>query len=77
MDNTINFEDNITYLVTINDSFNDPLYDLIVEKKDCDKELKELSIVVSWLIRNGIRFTLTYEDNSPMYDFCKGGDTYE
>ena len=68
MDNTINFEDNIAYLVTINDSFNDPLYDLFVEKKDPEEELKELSIVVKWLIRNGIRFTLTYEDNTEYED---------
>lgn len=54
----------IAYTITIDDASCNPLYDLIVEKDDSEEELKELSIVVSWLIRNNIRFTMTYEDST-------------
>lgn len=67
MDNLINYE-NINYNITIDDSACNPLYDLTVEKKNHEEELKELAIVVKWLIRNGIRFTLTYEDNTGYED---------
>ncbi len=69
--------ESIAYTITINDPCNDPIYDLIIEKDDREEELKELAIVVSWLIRNGIRFTITYEDNTCLCDCCKGGDAYE
>lgn len=65
MDNLSNYN-SITYLITIDDASCNPLYEMIVEKDDPEKELKELSVVVSWLIRNDIRFTLTYEDNTSM-----------
>lgn len=67
----------ISYYLTINDLDNEPIYPVIVEKDDSEEELKELSIVVSWLIRNVVRFELTYEDNTCMCDCCEGGDTYE
>ena len=62
----------ISYYLTINDLDNEPIYPIIVEKDDSEEELKELSIVVSWLIRNVVRFELTYEDNT--IDYCKGTD---
>lgn len=63
-----NIYEDITYLIKIDDANCQPLYDLIVEKSNHEDELKELAIVVAWLIRNGIRFTMTYEDNTVIYE---------